>query len=99
MKYKLSLLAKQDLENIWLYTFETWSIEQADRYLNLIIDEIEYVAEKPDSGFDFSSVRKGYFRTKIKSHLIFYKIDKKNNVVEIIRILHQRMDIENRLND
>ncbi len=99
MKYKLSLLAKQDLENIWLYTFETWSIEQADRYLNLIIDEFEYVAEKPDSGFDFSSVRKDYFCTKIKSHLIFYKIDKKNNIVEIIRVLHQRMDIENRLND
>jgi len=99
MKYKLSLLAKQDLENIWLYTFETWSIEQADRYINLIIDEIEYVAEKPNSGFDFSSIRKGYLRTKIKSHLIFFKIDKKNNMVEIIRILHQRMDIENRLND
>jgi len=99
MKYKLSLLAKQDLENIWLYTFETWSIEQADRYLNLIIDEIEYVAEKPDSGFDFSSVRKAYLHTKIKSHLIFYKFDKKKSIVEIIRILHQRMDIENRLND
>ncbi len=99
MKYKLSLLASQDLENIWLYTFETWSIEQADRYFNLIMDEIEYVAQKPESGFDFSSLRKGYYRTKIKSHLIFYKIDKKNDIVEIIRILHQRMDIENRLND
>ncbi len=99
MKYKLSLLAKQDLENIWVYTYETWSIEQADRYLNLIIDEFEYVAEKPYSGFDFSSVRKGYFLTKVKSHLIFYKIDKMNSFVEIIRIIHQRMDIENRLND
>lgn len=98
MKYKISILASQDLENIWLYSFENWSIEQADRYLNLIIDEIEYVAEKPDSGFDFSYVRKGYLRTKIKSHLIFYKIDKKNNMIEIIRVLHQMMDIENILN-
>lgn len=99
MKYKISLLAKLDLENIWLYTFETWSIEQADRYINLIINEIEYVAENPDSGFDFSSVRKGYFQTKIKSYLIFYRIDKKNSIVEIIRILHQIMDIENRLKE
>lgn len=97
MKYKISLLANQDLENIWLYIFEEWSIEQADRYLNLIMDEIEYVAQMPESSFDFSSVRKGYYRTKIKSHLIFYRIDKKNEIVEIIRILHQRMDIENRL--
>lgn len=99
MKYKISLLARQDLENIWLYTFENWSIEQADRYLNLIMDEIEYVAQKPDSGFDFSSVRKGYYRSGIKSHIIFYRIDQKNDAVEIIRILHQRMDIENRLSE
>jgi toxin ParE1/3/4 len=97
MKYKITNLASQDLENIWLYTFENWSIEQADRYLNLIIDEIEYVAQKPDSGIDFSKVRKGYYRSRIKSHFIFYKMDHKNNVVEIIRILHQSMDIENRL--
>lgn len=99
MKYKISLLASQDLENIWLYTFKEWSIDQADRYLNLIMDEIEYVAQKPESGFDFSSVRKDYYRTKIKSHIIFYRIDNKNNIVEIIRILHQRMDIENRLSE
>ncbi|MDA3910035.1 MAG: type II toxin-antitoxin system RelE/ParE family toxin [Bacteroidales bacterium] len=99
MKFKISILASRDIENIWLYTYENWSIEQADRYLNLIIDEIEYVAEKPESGFDVSSVRQGYFRTKIKSHLIFYKIDQKNEIVEIIRILHQSMDIENRLSE
>ena len=99
MKYKISFLASQDLENIWLYTFENWSIEQADRYLKLILDEIEYVAQKPDSGFDFSSVRKGYYRSRIKSHFIFYRIDQKNEIVEIIRILNQRMDIENRLSE
>ncbi len=99
MKYRITILASQDLENIWLYTFENWSIEQADRYLNLIMDEIEYVAKKPNSGFDFSSVRKGYYRSIIKSHILFYRIDQKNDLVEIIRILHQRMDIENRLSE
>lgn len=99
MKYKISLSASQDLENIWLYTFENWSIEQPDRYLNLIMDEIEYIALKPDSGFDFSFVKKGYYRSRVKSHIIFYKIDQKKDSVEIIRILHQRKDIENRLSD
>ena len=97
MKYRISHLASQDLENIWLYTFENWLAEQADRYFNLILDEIEYISSKPDSGNDFSHIRKGYFRTRIKSHFIFYKIDKKKKLVEIIRIFHQRMDIENRL--
>jgi len=99
MKYIISQQANQDLENIWLYTFENWSVEQADRYSELILDEIEYISINPDSGMDFSSIRKGYYRSRIKSHFIFYRINKKNNVVEIIRILHQRMNIENRLKE
>jgi toxin ParE1/3/4 len=33
----------------------------------------------------------------MKSHFIFYKINKIDNKIEIIRIFYQRMDIENRL--
>jgi toxin ParE1/3/4 len=97
MKYLISQLASQDIENIWLYTYENWSVEQADRYFNLILDEIEYISNYPYSGSDFSSVREGYYRSRIKSHFIFYRINQKKNLIEIIRILHQRMDIENRL--
>lgn len=99
MKYKIGQEASRDIENIWLYTIEKWSIEQADRYFNLIMDEIEYLAEDPKSGKDYSKVRKEYFRSRIKSHFIFYKINRKNEEIEIIRILHQRMDIEIRLNE
>ena len=99
MNYKISVEAKSDIEKIWLYTFENWSLEQADRYFELIMNEIEYIAENPNSGNDYSDVRKGYLRIRIKSHFIFYKVNKKQNEVEIIRILHQRMDIENRLNE
>ena len=99
MRYKISEEAGRDIENIWLYTFESWSIEQADRYFNIIMDEIEYIAENPESGKDYNEVRKGYFRSRIKSHFIFYKINRKADVIEIIRILHQRMDIDTRLNE
>lgn len=99
MKYRISREAGQDLENIWLYTFNEWSIEQADRYFNLIMDEIEFLAENPDSGKDIGELKNGYFKSRVKSHLIFYKINKLNNSVEIVRILHQQMEIENRLNE
>lgn len=99
MNYKISIEAKNDIEKIWLYTLENWSLEQADRYFELIMDEIEYIAGNPASGKDFIDVRKGYLKTRIKSHFIFYKVNKKLNEVEVIRVLHQRMDIENRLND
>jgi toxin ParE1/3/4 len=99
MKYKISKEALNDLEKIWLYTFETWSLEQADRYFNLLMDEIEYLTINPKSGKDYSHVRKGYFRSVVKSHFIFCKINMKDKELEIIRILHQKMDTESRLND
>jgi toxin ParE1/3/4 len=99
MTYKISKEAVNDLENIWLYTYENWSIDQADRYFKLIMDEIEYLTKNSESGRDYNHVRKGYFCSRVKSHFIFYKKDLKENEVEIIRILHQQMDIESRLND
>jgi toxin ParE1/3/4 len=99
MKYKISKEALNDLENIWFYTVGTWSAEQADRYFNLLMDEIEYLSVNPKSGKDYSHVRKGYFCSRVKSHFIFYKINPKDKELEIIRILHQKMDIESRLND
>lgn len=97
MKYKISNEALNDLEEIWLYTFNNWSIEQADRYVGFLIYDIEYIAQNPTSGKDYSNIRKGYFRSRVKSHLIFYKINLKTEELEIIRILHKQMDIESLL--
>jgi toxin ParE1/3/4 len=97
MHYKISLEAEKDLEKIWLYTFETWSLEQADHYFSLIMNEIEYLTLNPKSGLNFNKIRTGYFQTQVKSHLIFYKINLKTKQLEIIRILHQGMDIDTRL--
>ena len=99
MSYRISVGASKDIENIWLYTFENWSQEQADRYINLIFDEIEYLFQNANSGKDFSYVRKDYRCSKVKSHLIFYRKTEKQNEIEIIRILHQRMDVENKLSE
>ena len=96
VNYKLSKEARIDLEQIWIYTVENWSIDQADRYLNLLIDEMEYLCLKPNSGFNFDHIRTGYWRTKVKSHFIFYRINQSTEL-EIIRILHERMDVENQL--
>ena len=50
MTYSMSRQADQDIEDIWLYTYQHWSQEQADRYFNLILDEIAYLATNPKSG-------------------------------------------------
>ncbi|WP_294304654.1 type II toxin-antitoxin system RelE/ParE family toxin [uncultured Chryseobacterium sp.] len=60
---------------------------------------MEYLSENPKSGKDYNDVRKGYFRSRVKSHFIFYKINFSNQEIEIIRILHQQMDISSMLNE
>ena len=97
LPYLISKKAVSDLEVIWLYTVQNWSVTQADRYYNLIFDEIHFICRNVNAGKSMGYIRKGYRAAKVKSHLIFYRIQ--NNTVEVIRILHERMDIENRLND
>jgi len=98
MKFIISEKANEDIEKIWLYTYENWSLEQADRYYNLILDEIEFIAENFESGKSVDYIKKGYRATLVKSHIVFYKKSRRN-IVEIIRVLHQKMDIESRINE
>lgn len=94
--YHISEKAIEDLEDIWLYTFQTWSLEQADRYYNLLINEFEYISSNFDYGRSADHIKLGYRTCKVKSHLIFYR-KSADGVIEIIRILHESMDVENRL--
>ena len=97
-KYRISEKAIEDLKKIWLYTLKKWSLEQADRYHELIINEIEFITDNFNIGRNIDYVRSGYRISKVKSHLIFYK-KINDNIIEIVRILHQNMDIENRLKE
>jgi toxin ParE1/3/4 len=97
LPFVISKKAVSDLGEIWPYTVEKWSVEQADRYYNLIFDEINYIRKNSNTGKSMEHVRKGYRASKVKSHLIFYRVV--NDTIQVIRILHGRMDIENRLND
>ncbi|MDZ7607972.1 MAG: type II toxin-antitoxin system RelE/ParE family toxin [Cyclobacteriaceae bacterium] len=98
MEYRISLKAQEDLISIWEFTFENWSVEQADRYYELIIDKIKQLCQKPDIGKKYDVVREGYWGVHVKSHIIFYRI-REQETIEIIRVLHNRMDVENRLSE
>ena len=97
LPYAISKRAVADLEEIWLYSAQNWSLEQADRYYNLIIDEIKFICKVPTAGRSYDYVREGYRATKVKSHIIFYRIA--NSTVEVIRVLHERMDVNKRLGE
>ncbi|TDD94307.1 type II toxin-antitoxin system RelE/ParE family toxin [Flavobacterium cellulosilyticum] len=95
-EYIISEKTLDDINNIWIYTAKNFSVEQADRYYNLIFDEIEYIVLNMDMAHDIGKIRISYHYSKVKSHLIFFKKDKTNKI-EVVRVLHERMDIENRL--
>ncbi len=50
LPYVISKKAIADLDEIWCYTVEKWSVEQANRYYDLIFDEVNYICKMPDSG-------------------------------------------------
>ena len=94
-KYRISETGIKDLDGIWEYTFFNWSKEQADRYHSLIMSEIEFISENISSGKPLNYIKEGYLVSYVKSHMILFKRNK--GVVEIIRILHQKMDVESNL--
>jgi toxin ParE1/3/4 len=95
-KYRISAKAMDDLERIWLYTYNTWSKAQADRYYQLLIDEIIHVSNHFDMATNAAHIRKGYRSAKVKSHVIYFRTDAKN-IVEVVRVLHEKMDKKNYL--
>lgn len=98
-KLKIVWLASaiDDLDEIWRYTFQNWSIEQADRYHHLIIQEVSFLSSNPGAGKKIDYLRSGYRSAKVQSHIIFYRHSSAE--MEVVRILHESMDIPNRLND
>jgi toxin ParE1/3/4 len=87
--YRLSPLAEADLEDIWLYTRKHWSLAQADRYHHDLIAGIESLAKGIKVGRK-ADIRAGYFKYSVGQHLIFYR--QTDVGLDVIRILHQRMD-------
>ena len=81
--YRIRSLAQDDLESIWLYTCEVWSVTQADSYLDAIIQRFDWLAENPTLCKARDDLNQGYFCFPEGMHLIFYML--KNDQIEIIK--------------
>lgn len=95
-KYQLSNKALLDLENIWDYTIKKWSDNQAESYFNQIIRTCSELSKHPEIGKSYSKIRQNLFGFKIGKHIVFYE-DMKWQRIFVLRILHEQMDLENRL--
>lgn len=88
--------AIMDLNDIWLYTFNVWSEIQADKYYESLEFGCNQIANNPDIGKEYEEIDRKLLGFRSGKHIIFYHVLNKHEV-EIIRILHERMDLINQL--
>ncbi len=96
MSVRLSPKARADLGRIWDDSAERWGKDQADRYIRLLAASFARLAEGSARGREADEIRKGYLRLSVGSHILFYRRGAEGGI-EVIRILHQRMDFKRHL--
>lgn len=55
-KFKLTNKAVEDLSKIWIYTFEVWSENQADKYYEMLITNCQEIADNPKLGKSYDGI-------------------------------------------
>ena len=90
MGYSLRQQAQDDLESIWVYSYQEWGTEQADTYIRSLLSRFTWLAENPQLGKQREELKPGYYCFPEGMHLIFYKITL--DEIDIIGIPHQSMD-------
>lgn len=95
-KVTLRQEAIDDLNNIWTYTFEKWSEKQADKYYATLEFACTQIGENPELGKEYKGINNNLLGLRTGKHIIFYQVINEQEI-EIIRILHERMDLKNRI--
>jgi toxin ParE1/3/4 len=94
--YDLTLAAEEDLRGIWRYTFETWGSEQADKYLNQFEDCFDAIASRRTPPRSLPQLPGGVCIQRCQRHYIFWIVI---DGPIIIAVLHEKMDVLQRLSD
>lgn len=90
--------AIDDLNDIWNYTLINWSEKQADKYYGQIKLDCVKIGDNPVIGKRYFEVKLNLLGLNSGNHIIFYMVTSVNKI-EIIRILHEKMDLKNKFRD
>ena len=93
--YSLSPEAKKDLLDIHAYTQNKWGRQQAQKYIYALEKRCDELTQSPHIGRERPEIKPGYKSIAEGKHVIFYRVS--DSDIEILRILHGRMDIEQRM--
>jgi toxin ParE1/3/4 len=106
-RFRLSPLVRADLAQILAVSAERWGIEGRRRYAALLTAAMRKVATEPDGAatrdraelsrgvrsFHLRHARAGGDQARVRQpvHVLFYRVVRPG-LVEIIRVLHERME-------
>ena len=80
----------------WDDTHDRWGIDQAEEYLRELQHAIDRAAANPRIGHACNEIRPGYRKLAAGSHTLFYRVTA-DDLIDVVRILHQRMDVDRHL--
>lgn len=88
--FRLSPNAARSLAAIDKYTTKNFGPQQTVRYLENILERLQFIANHPDTGNQREDIKVGYLSYFVGSHTIYYRITK--DEIEVIDVLHQSME-------
>ena len=94
--FLLTNLAKNDLRTIAKFTEQKWTKNQRNIYIKQFDETFKTLAKNPEIGKHCAFIKEGYQKFPQGNHVIFYRKVPSGNV-EIIRILHKKMDVGSKL--
>ena len=99
VRIKLSPAAQGDIRGIWKYSQRKWGAERADEYLNDLRDRMLWLTAHRNLWKERADLGDCLFCYNQQNHVTYFRQsgDSDEPTIEIIRILHQRMDPERRV--
>ncbi len=88
--YGLTPCAEADLEEVWRYTAESWSVAQADTYIRDLVRTFELIASMPMMAREHKEFDPPVRIHLHRSHVVVYVIEGAG--VSVVRVLGGRQD-------
>lgn len=95
-RYDLTFAAEEDLRGIWRYTYETWGLDQAEKYFDQIEACCDAIGEGRGQPKSFDELPENVRIHRCEHHYIVWLTSDRPVV---IAVLHERMNFVHRLKD
>ncbi len=94
-EYKLTRRARAELKRIGQYTELQWGVERQRNYLAQLYKRFDQINKSPHLGRERPELAPEVRSVLEGKHIIFYRVGDAG--IEIVRVLHQSMDIKRKI--